>query len=176
MVKKTKEERHNQMLQCICAIPRKMTSIHGIENMTEFLLYHLAAPECFNFSKAVYLVDNPDFDQCKGVVGFDQKHTFKQNHWESPEQFSEHMRQGLFNQKVRSIGKKSHKRSNNNDKQLINALAQELELDNPGYHSWKMKYDNHGILLFELQEEEDQTIIDQALHESLYLFGFCPIF
>lgn len=175
MVKKTKEQRHKELLQCICAVPRKMTLIHGIENMTEFLLYHLAAPECFNFSKAAYLVDNPDFDQFKGVVGFDKQHSFDKDHWTVPEQFSQHMRQGGFNKKVRSLGKKSHKRSQQDDQQLINALVEELELENPGYHSWKMKYDNHGILLFEFDEPEDQEM-DQALQDSLYLFGFCPVF
>lgn len=176
MVKKTKEQRHNELLQCICAVPRNMTRIHGVENMTEFLLHHLAGSHCFNFSKAAYLVDNPDFDQCKGVVGFDKQHAFNTDHWKSPEQFSEHMRQGAFNKKVRSMAKKSHKRSKKDDKQLVNLLVEELELTNPGYHSWKMKYDNHGILLFEFNEPEDQELVDQALQDSLYLFGFCPIF
>ena len=177
-MKKNKEQRQQEVLHCVCSLPRKMTQIHGVQNMTEFLLHHLAHKNCFNFSKAAYFVDNPDFDLLKGVAGFHKLEAFENNdHWQNAEQFTSHMKDASFNRRVRSVGQKSTKKQQEAiDQNLIDALAQELELEKPQHCSWKMKYDNHGLLVFELADQQDRELVEQNLEESLYLLGFCPVF
>lgn len=178
MKKKNKAERRQELLTCICSLPRKMTQVHGIENLTEFLLYHLADERCFNFSKAAYFVDNPDFDVFRGVSGFHKLEAFKSDdHWQHVDEFTSHMKDASFNRRVRSVGKKSSKKQQEKiDPALIELIAQELELEKPQHYSWKMKYDNHGLLVFELADQEDQELVQESLEESLYLLGFCPVF
>ena len=60
MEKKDRNQRKEKLLKCLCSIPREMIKLHGTENMTEFLLHHLAQPECFNLIRAALFVDNPD--------------------------------------------------------------------------------------------------------------------
>lgn len=177
MKKKNQEQRREQVLRCICSLPRLMTLIHGVDNMTEFLLHHLADSACFNFSRAAYLVDNPDFDMLKGVAGFHRLEAYQdQDHWNKPEHFSKHMKDASFNRKVRAVGQKSHKREERAPEDLVSALAKEFELEQPLHKIWKMKYDNHGVLIFELKDQEDRELVEEHLEESLYLFGFSPVF
>jgi hypothetical protein len=177
MKKKNQEQRRNELLRCICKLPRQMTLIHGADNMTEFLLHHLADPNCFNFSKAAYFVDNPDFNLFKGVAGFHRLEAFQEeDHWGNPKQFTSHMKDASFNRRVRTVGKKSHKKENKSKQEIITSLAQELELEKPAHHAWKMKYDNHGLLIFELANEDERDLVEENLEESLYLFGFAPVF
>ncbi len=177
MKKKSQEQRRNDMLRCICSLPRQMTRIHGVDNLTEFLLHHLAAPDCFNFSKAAYFVDNPDFNLFKGVAGFHRLEAFEyEDHWGNADKFTGHMKDASFNRKVRSVGKKSEQSKTDSKDELVALLAQELELEKPSHQAWKMRYDNHGLLVFELADEEDKELVEESLADSLYLFGFCPVF
>jgi len=177
MKKKYNQQRKNELLRCICSLPNKMTKIHGTENMTEFLLQHLARPHCFNLSKAAYFVDNPDFDLLKGLAGFHHKETFHHpEHWNTQDEFTLHMKNSSFNRKVRSIGKRSHKKLGASEHTLISHLADELEFERPLHKILTIKHDNHSLFLFELADQEEREIVEEVLEDTLYLFGFCPIF
>src|SRR5437762_734031 len=97
--------KQNRMLLCLTGLPKKMVSLHGAENIGEFVLYDLCNECCFNLSKAAYFVDNPDFNCTKGVAGFSRNEI--QNAcsgvWDNPEAFSSCMRNSSFNQKVRHV-------------------------------------------------------------------------
>ena len=62
--------RHYTILNTLSKLPRKMLSLKGQENVTEFVLHELCHKNCFNLDKAAYFVDNPDFDCLKGMAGF----------------------------------------------------------------------------------------------------------
>jgi len=172
--------RRHMVLDIISRLPRKMLSLKDYDNMTEFVLYELCHKNCFNFEKAAYFVDNPDFDCLKGVVGLCRSEACVDNVdiWKDPHSFSTHMHDSPFNKKVRSLLRPSFQRQNEKelDKKVINDIAQELALSDPGYYSWNMKHDNHGLLVYErTYKEGDSCDIDYVLN-GLSLLGFCPIF
>ena len=172
-----REKHEKRLLQCLITLPKNMMFVHGVDNSAEFLLHSLCTSGCLNFSKAAFLVDNPDFDQIKGVTGFVVHEAFKSDHehWYDPENFTKHMGAALFNQKVRSIVKKSAQRSVKLRAELLKALAEELDFSNALHASWPMKYENEGILLFEL-DESAQALPQEHIENMLHFFGFCPVF
>jgi len=55
-------------------------------------------------------------------------------------------------------------------------VAKGFEFSNPGYYSWDMKHDNHGLLVYEKQAKTgDACLVEHALN-GLSLLAFCPIF
>lgn len=173
-----KEKRKENVLKCLCSIPQQIIQLHGVDNMTEFLLHHLSAPDCFNLCKAALFIDNPDFNHLKGVAGIESKAAYQDgNHWENPKDFTNHMLKKEFNNKVRSIAQDSfHHHEQPKHETIIHSLADELSLNNHSHFSWPLKYNNHGIIIFELQEEEERPIIEEFIGQAAHLFGFCPVF
>lgn len=157
-------------------LPRKMITLHGNDNMSDFVLHELCHEKCFNLKKAAYFVDNPDFNCLKGVVGISRNESPGIiDVWQQPEDFSNHMRQSPFNQKVRSLMRTSAKKvSAEGDKELAIDVAHELGITNIGYCSWISKNDNHGILVFE--KDSEQEIDKEDLLNGVSLLSFCPIY
>lgn len=174
---KDKEQRRDELLRCICTLPKNMVTVHGIDNVTEFLIHHLAASNCFNFSKAAYFVNNVDFKTLKGVAGYHKPEAYdRDNHWDNKDHFSDHMKQAPFNCQVRNVEQESLSKEPDSVSGLATNLAQELGINSPSHHSWAMKYDNHGLFVFELADQDEQELVQDHLEETLYLFGFCPVF
>lgn len=174
MEKKDQNRMHEVML-CVTNLPEQLIKFHGQENMLEFLLHTLCQKSCFNFSKAAYFVDNPDFDHLKGVAGFHHPEKYEHNHWDDPHTFSEHMKQAPFNNQVREIIRASIKRNKHEEKEVINELSKELAFNNVNYLSWPIKYNNHGLLVFETEEDHHEEVKGQ-MQCGLHLLGFCPVF
>lgn len=174
MTRQEKEQRRKEVLKCICKLPKNMIQLHGTENLTEFLLYHLADRTCFNLSKAAYLIENKDFNRLKGIAGYHGKENFTEiNPWARPEKFTDFTSTSLFNNKVRSIEIADLELGGS---LLSQKIARDLEFTRPSFCSWPVKYDNQGIFIFELSNDDEKEIIDDHLEESLHLFGFCPVF
>lgn len=177
MKRKNMSSRSEHLLQCLAYLPQKMLSMHGTENLTEFVLHDLCNQECFNLSKAAYFIDNPDFNYLKGVAGFDDHEDFIPcaDLWSHPERFSEHMKNCEFNQEVRKIEKSSIRLSHKPEKELVYELAQELGFQEPIYYCWDIKNDNYGLFIFECASDQENAI-EKELLQGLYLLGFCPVF
>lgn len=170
-------QRKEKLLKCLCSIPKKMITLNGVENMTEFLLHHLSQPECFNLIRAALFVDNPDFNHLKGIAGIERHAAYQNNdHWDNPKDFSAHMEDTVFNKKVRSIDQTSSCRNNQEREKVIDSLAHELSLRDPLFYSWPLKHDNHGLILFEINDPEEKSLIEEVMEEAVHLFGFCPVF
>lgn len=174
-MKKKDENRVQEVLLCVANLPEQLIKFHGQENMLEFMLHAMSQKSCFNFKKAAYFVDNPDFDHLKGVAGFHHPESYEHNHWEDPKVFSEHMKQAPFNNQVREVVRASIKKNNHSEEQVVQELSKELAFNNAHYLMWPIKYNNHGILLFESPEDQDEEV-KQHLESGLHLFGFCPVF
>lgn len=172
---KDNQDRIQEVLVCVTSLPQNLIKLHGQENMPEFLLHNICQKNCFNLSKAAYFVDNPDFNHLKGVAGFHHPESYEQNHWQDPETFSQHMREASFNRKVRDILLGSIKKNNHSEEKIVDQLSETLGFENLNYLSWPIKYNNHGLLLFESNENED-ALIQEHLHSGLHLLGFCPVF
>ena len=171
-----KKQREHEVLLCMTSLPQHMVRHHGIDNMPEFLRHNLCQQGCFNLSKAAYFVDNADFNQLKGVAGVARDEYYRANHWEKPEEFSDHMRRCLFNQKVRTISRESADIKNKRPDSLIREITEVLGFQDPAYVMWQIKYDNAGLLLFEVEKPEERDAFKDHLYNVLHLFGFCPIF
>lgn len=163
-----------QILGLLTSLPKNILSMHGHENVSEFVLHDLCKPECFNLKYAAYFIDNPDFDCCKGIAGFAQEEKYQDDSvWKNPESFSEFMKRSAFNQKVRKVSRPSYRRCNGCEGEIVKELAGNLGMTNPEFFSWDLKHDNHGIVIFE-QVPTNNHQLDDYLH-GLCLLGFCPI-
>lgn len=171
-----RRQRENDLLRCICSLPKNLITLHGTGNLAEFLLHHLCTACCFNFNKAAFFIDNPDFNHLKGIAGVFSHEAFpRSGHWEDPQNFSRHMELSPFNQKVRSISERSPKRNGKEHAAIVRSIADDLELETPLFRLWNMKYDNYGLLIFEPSKDERDFIADH-MDSVLQLFSFCPIF
>lgn len=171
--------RHNQIMNKLNILPRKILSLHGYDNIPEFVLHDLCHPECFNLSRAAYFVDNPDFDCIKGIVGFSQHEAVPSDTiWQDPDSFTLIMQSSPFNRIVREYHDKSQYNRKKSDKEIAQKLAQDLQFVHPCFSTWTMKHDNHGILIYEAsnQGSAHDAEIQHHLHNGVCLLGFCPIF
>jgi hypothetical protein len=168
---------HATILHNLSYLPRKILTLHGSENVPEFVLHDLCNKDCFNLTKAAFFVDNPDFNCLKGVAGFDSKETYESNDtiWDNPTEFSNHMKNSPFNKKVRDIALCSLKRDGASHEAIAQKLAHDFGMKNPVVHSWDMKHDNHGLFVYELDEIDGPQSKDYLLN-GLCMFGFCPVF
>ena len=140
------------------------------------MLHELSRQECFDLSKAAYVIDNPDFDCLKGVAGFQSPEAFDLtcDIWAHPDSFSEHMKKASYNTAVRCLNRESCVKKGAQDEKIVQEIARDLGFDHPSFYAWNMKNNNHGILLY---EKNDNTACDcDYLLEGLGLIGFCPIF
>ena len=175
MERKDMSPRDHMLLTCLSCLPQKILSMHGKENVTEFVLHELCSKQCFNLTKAAYFIDNPDFDCLKGVTGFSQKDcTIDQKEkWSTPEQFSDYMNKCSFNKQVRAIQHPSATRAGVKPENIVAGLAQQLDLENPSFCTWNLKHDNQGMLIF---QRGDTDKIDDYLNNGLCLLAFCPVY
>lgn len=170
-------QRKNKILQCLSCLPRKMLQLHGHDNITEFVLHELCHEQCFNLEKAAYFVDNPDFDCLKGIAGYwrAQAYDAGADIWQSPDMFTVYMQSSPFNKKVRGMVQASIRVQGGTDQDVVNAVATDLEMKDPGYCCWHMKNDNHGIFVYE-KTGNQEICSDEDIANGLSLLSFCPIF
>jgi hypothetical protein len=170
------EERKKRLADAISFMPRKILQLHGRDNVAEFVLHELGKKDNFNLARAAYIIDNPDFNCMKGVAGFSNQEVYSGSHeiWSEPEEFTRHMANSAFNNKVRGYATPSCKKKGCNDEQTVEQVSLDLGFSHPKWYSWDMKYDNHGLLVYE-KAEEDSCDCDYLL-DGLCLIGFCPVF
>ncbi len=168
--------RQHEILHHLNCIPKKILSIHGREDITEFVLRELCHKSCFNFKKAAYFVQNPDFNCLKGVAGYfhNETPTVCDLLWEHPDKFVDRLHGADFNTKVRKLNQQDLKFKNNQEECLQN-ISEQLSIQNPSHRLVKMKHGNNGILVFE-KENKDEPIITDYLDNGISLLGFCPIY
>jgi hypothetical protein len=172
----TNWERRHSLLVGLSSLPKKIVSVHGREDIPAFVLYNLAQVNCFNFNKAAYFVDNPDFNCIKGIAGYTREED-KFNHdgiWEEPNHFADHLRASSFNQRVRSIYHESARRLKKHDHTFVGDIAHTLRLHEPAYYWWRMKHDNHGLLVFE-KNPEPVNQCEEYLQHGVHFLSLCPI-
>jgi hypothetical protein len=169
---------HTQVLACLNHLPRKMVSLQGNKNLPNFVLYDFCHESCFNFPKAAYLVDNPDFDCFKGICGLNkQEKDFCQgitDIWKESDHYCRYIEQSPFNKKVREIARPSISKHNEAYDKVLDAVSHQLGFSKPEYFSWLMKHDNHGYLIVEDAKDLD-TYLQEYLKNGIHLLSFCPI-
>lgn len=170
-------ERHNQIMRCLCHLPRKLVELHEHENLPEFVLNDLCHASCFNLTKAAYFVDNPEFNFVKGIVGYYRPESYPDHAvaWEDTQSFSLHMESSPFNQQVRTFIRPSIKRGNHVHADIVRVIAEECSLRDPLFFSWNMKHGNHGLFVFQEQDLEEDGM-QEHLSNAVHYLSLCPIF
>lgn len=175
MVNQNNANRDVQLLAKYGNVSKNMAQHHHLENLSEFILHEVCYKDLFNLPKAAYFVNNPDFICLKGVAGYHSPESFaKGESWVNQHDFTSHMKNATFNQKVRSIQDKSLILGNGVESNKIHELADQLRIHDPLYHVWSMKHDNQGILIFERSQDHDLN--HDHLLNFLYMLSFCPVF
>lgn len=168
--------RHHNVLRKLSHLPKRMMSVHGKDNVSEFVLHDLCDTACFALEKAAYFVDNPDFNCFKGVAGYDHSNRYPHEdvYWQQCDDFSCHMQDCNFNRHVRTISRQSHIRNNVPNDAIAYEIARDLAFKNPAVYTWPLKHNNSGLFIYETAEDNQE--LDEHMKNGLELLGFCPIF
>ena len=167
--------RHYELLSRLSLLPRKIIALHGQDSpcMAEMILHELCDGQCLNLKQAAYFVDNPDFDCLKGIAGFHHG-DHKINHvLESQERFMAHMPECQFNKRVRELSYASYKRAQQDEAEIAQELARDLEIENACCAVWALKHDNHGILVYQANHEDED--IREHVENGIHFLSFCPL-
>lgn len=169
-----KSSKEKSLLNHLGTLSRHLVSNHHLENLSEFAVHDVCSQGSFDVRKAAYLVHNPDFDCIKGIAGYYHPEAFNQpDYWHNQKNFTSHMKQAEFNQKVRSYNKENFKTQdlkNGNVEELVDYL----QMHDPSFHTWDSKHNNQGIFLFEGIDEHN--VSKEHMLNFLHMLSFCPIF
>lgn len=146
---------NEKMIEDLLHIPHKIQRHHDADELAPIVLHDLGHDNHFGFNRAIYLIDNPEFNCLKGVAGYckDECALHHDNVWHSPHTFAHDMQNAHFHKATKDFSKNTCLGKHNdidvdNPEDLI-ALGTQLGLKNPSFLTWKMRHGNHGILLFE---------------------------
>jgi len=168
-------ERRSTMLSYLSHLPRKMLLLHDLDAIAELVLHDLCSERCFNLNKAVYLVDNPDFNCMKGVAGFSREEAFKEGErmWDDPHAFTQYIKSAPFNQKVRNIQFCSMKGQGTSQDDIVHSVADQCAIAHPQCYTWDMKHNNRGVFIYE--KPADESDMSEYISNGVCLLSFCPI-
>jgi len=174
---KSSRGREQMILESLSMLPKHMLSLRDRDNVSHFLLHALSGERCFNFNKAAYFVDNPDFHCLRGIAGFFKEEDQKSHDhvWHTPENFQDHIQHSMFNKLVRDIMHESIKAKAVAHEQGMQDIAQALGFNNYNVCSWDMLHDNHGVLVYEKADPQDD-VVENYLLNGMSLLSFCPLF
>jgi len=164
-----------ELLLKLGALPKHMTKHHGMDNLVEFVL-HGMCKDAFGITKAAYFMNNSDFDILRGVAGYHDVQSYCpiNNHWDEKYEFTLCMKEAEFNQLVRAFAHKSFKKGHqSSEKEMVERIAHQLGFKDPMYHAWDLKYDNHGLFVF---DHPGSSHVDNHLYDFLHMFSFCPVY
>lgn len=159
--RKDGHEFDTHLLHTLIDLPHRILQSHDVDELSPMVLHELGHDHHFGLNKAVYLIDNPDFDCLRGVAGFckDECKLHKANVWDQPHEFAKDMTSAQFHQQMKAFNDSSICRHHNNlAQEQLAALGEKLGIKNPSCCMWPMKHGNHGILIF---EEHDNRLARQ---------------
>ncbi len=164
-----------RLLHTLIDLPHRILQSHDSDELSPIVLHDLGHDHHFGLNKAVYLVDNPDFDCLRGVAGFcrDECKFHKADVWEKPHEFAQDMASAEFHQLMKKFSDNSISRQNHqHTPESLALLGQKLGIKNPSCCVWNMKHGNHGILIF---EEHDQRLARQKdlINKVTALLSLC---
>ncbi|MBT4595275.1 hypothetical protein HOD08_05355 [bacterium] len=163
----------------LLGLPHRVLKHHHLDGLAQVVLHDLAHKNSFNLSKATYFVDNPDFDHVAGVAGFHRDESPDVDDvWEDPETFVKTMEKSDYHTNVKKVLKNSLKKRDVDlsDHDEVHQLGRDLGMKNPQALSWEMKHGNHGVLVFETDDDKEMSSWQTGLlHSFVALLGMCAI-
>lgn len=163
----------------LSSLLHKVLNYHDVNGLSEMVLHELGHDNCFGLKKAIYLVDNPDFDHLLGVAGFCKKDCacHKKDLWQDPYSFQNDMKSAEYHNQIQKFLNNSLRKKdiNLNDSTEVRDLGKELGIEVPEFFSWNMKHGNHGLLIFEQGEKPVKDWRKDLLSNIAALLSFCGI-
>lgn len=165
---------HLNIVDQILQIPKQIISYHHVNGLVDLVLHNISKNNCLSFSKAAYFVDNPDFNQLKGVCGFNSSilcDTPVKNQQDS----IEYILKSAYNCKVKSINRESFRAKNIDlsNRANITELCDSLEIKNPKTLSWDLKHNNYGVLIFETEQPDCCSWKNSLVEQVSHFLGMC---
>ena len=171
-------EDKDNIVSKVTNLPHRILNHHEVDSLHQIVLHELGHDNCFGLKRAVYLVDNPDFDHLRGVAGFckSECHHHKDDLWKDPYAFKNDMKDAHFHKDASSYLKASFKRKDINlhDSSEVKDLGKQMGLKNPNFVSWNMKHGNHGLLVFD-QDKNLCVWRHGLLYNAAALLSLCGI-
>jgi len=153
--KKTRDRQG--FLKQLSHIPHKILHHQEQDNLQQTVLHDLC--DSFGIRKAGYFIDNPDFNCMKGVGGYCREDfkAHKTNVWQDPLAFQQYLKDAQFNQTLTRFMHDSFSKEGKEgfDESELRVLGEQLGLCNPACMHWKMRHGNHGILLYEDDDDRE---------------------
>ena len=153
VVENALNNRERCLVDLVTGLPRKILQHHSVDGLSQMVLHELGHEGGFGFTKATYLIDNPDFDHLCGVAGYckDECKYHQDDMWAHPEAFVSDMEEASFHNQVRALLNNSFKRKdiNLNDADDVRELGRQMGIAEPSFFSWDMKHGNHGLFMYE---------------------------
>ena len=165
------------LVKTLLKLPDKILHHHETDNLPNLILHDLGHDKHLNLNRATFLVDSPDFDCLKGIAGFCKSECCMHHAtdiWENPDKFSTDMQNAEFHQKINHFLHHSMKRRAS-DEQVLSELGRSLGIAKPHVFTWDMRHGNHGILLYDTDNECLCQADNELLHHIAALLGLCPV-
>lgn len=164
------EQNNLNVVSYLLKLPTKILQNAHQAGLQELVLKYLAEKNFFNFKKAAYLLDNPSFDCCKGVAGFDITDFSDEDEWldlwENNDKKNRCINYAEYNKKIKTLSCNSIFLKAQNDQNIFFDFAKNsLNFNNPKMIFSENKYGNHGLFFYEERTNKQQTI-EQHLFES----------
>lgn len=167
---------NDALVKALLKLPDKILHHHEVDSLPNLILHDLGHDKHLNLNKAMFLVDSPDFDCLKGIAGF-CKDECKMHHddvWQDPSRFIGDMRDAQFHNKINHFLHHSMKRRTSNKQELCE-LGKSMGIEKPHVFTWDMRHGNHGILLYDTDNECLCEADNELLHHIAALLGLCPV-
>lgn len=165
--------RRYELVSRLSSLPKRIVSIHDADHLADLVFCELCGKNCFDLRRAAYFLDNPDFDCCRGIIGFNASEVALSaaEIWENPMPVSNQVRRSPFYQKVRTMQHASV--TKNNSDYLLAEIAKELDIEKPQICICKARNDNHGVLIM---DQPVDTEVYEFLEHGISLLSLCPLF
>jgi len=146
-----------RLVDHISKLPHKILRNYHLDSLPQLILHELSGESGFRLKKAVYLVDNPDFDHLVGAAGFS-------------------IEGACLYKEVKKISRPSLKRKCEDfcaATEDVKAIGDAVGMNEPEVFCWPMKHGNYGVLIFEGEELSDAH--RSLLSNSVALLSLCGI-
>ncbi len=141
------------ILQKVLDLPHNISKYMHRADLIDLVLHHISGKQCLNFLKSAYLLDNSEFDCCKGMAGFIAEDSCEEDDsWDDEckvDQKSKILQSNQFNNQIKQFRDSSLIKNCSDNSRLKSAVVEKLCFSSPKFLTWNAKHDNHGILVWE---------------------------
>lgn len=161
---------HDATQSILTRIPHQIVAHYDIGGLAQLVLHELSHIGMLRLRKAIYLVDNPDFNQAHVAASFEQGScdVHGDNLWENPEDLISKINTSELYKKLKSVTHGSFHGS----EERVKTWAESFGFENAQVFFWPMQHGNFGLLCFEHEAGASSSELLQQLAPLLSLSGY----